>query len=67
MATQFATLPHELKQYIFELSIDDISPRVVEIYMKEGEIYSKTPPPSLLQVCRISREVALKKYKPWLP
>ncbi len=52
---------------IFEYAArSQLTARVVEIFLKEGEIYSKTPPPPLLHVCRTSREVTLKLYKPWL-
>ncbi|CZR54675.1 uncharacterized protein PAC_04559 [Phialocephala subalpina] len=68
MPTQFDDLPYEIRHEIFRIAlIAEWQPRVVEIFFKDGEIYSKTRPPPLLQVCQVSREVTLKKYKPWLP
>jgi hypothetical protein len=68
MPTQFDNLPTEIKLKIFEIAANSQwSPRVVEIYFKAGQIYSKTLPPPLLHVCQISREITLKLYKPWLP
>ncbi|KUJ08201.1 uncharacterized protein LY89DRAFT_764994 [Mollisia scopiformis] len=52
---------------IFELAAADIQPRIVEVFWKNGKLCSKTPPPPLLHVCHISRQVLLKIYKPWLP
>jgi hypothetical protein len=68
MPTQFEDLPAELRLQIFELAAAaEWTHRVVEIFFKAGEIYSKTPPPPLLCVNRESRHVILKYYKPWLP
>ncbi|KAF8861941.1 hypothetical protein BDZ45DRAFT_671503 [Acephala macrosclerotiorum] len=68
MPTQFDDLPFEIREEIFHTAfIAQWQPRVVEIFFKDGEIYSKTRPPPLLQVCQLSRDVALKYYKPWLP
>jgi hypothetical protein len=67
MTAQFSDLPKEIRLQIFEIAaIADFRPRVVEIFFKSGQIYSKTLPPPLLQVCRLSRYVTLKIYKPWL-
>ena len=66
MSTQFDDLPAEVKLEIFELvAISAFRPRIVEIYFKNGSIYSKTPPPTLSLVCQLSREVTLREYKPW--
>ncbi|PMD24277.1 hypothetical protein NA56DRAFT_746430 [Hyaloscypha hepaticicola] len=68
MPSPFGGLPTEIQLQIFEYAAkSQLTSRVVEIYLKEGEIYSKTRPPPLLHVCRASREVTLKLYKPWLP
>jgi hypothetical protein len=61
-------LHDELRYEIFSLALHATrQPRVVEIFFKDGEIYSQTRPPPLLQVCQLSRYVTLKYYKPWLP
>ena len=68
MPSRFGDLPTEIQLQIFEYAANtQLTSRVVEIYLKDGEIYSKTQPPPLLHVCRTSREVTLKFYKPWLP
>ncbi|CZR54670.1 uncharacterized protein PAC_04554 [Phialocephala subalpina] len=68
MPARFDDLPTEIQLNIFEIAaVVDFRPRVVEIFNKNGQIYSKTPPPPLLQVCHLSRHVVLKIYKPWLP
>jgi hypothetical protein len=68
MTAQFSDLPEEIRLQILEIAaIADFKPRVVEIFFKSGQIYSRTLPPPLLQVCRLSRYVTLKIYKPWLP
>ncbi|KAF8861949.1 hypothetical protein BDZ45DRAFT_687222 [Acephala macrosclerotiorum] len=68
MPARFDDLPTEIQLNIFELAaFAHFRPRVVEIYYKNGQIYSKTAPPPLLQVCHLSRHVTLKIYKPWLP
>lgn len=65
---QFDDLPDELQLKIFEIAARrDCQPRIVEICFKSGDIYSRTLPPPLLHVCKLSRWVILKKYKPWLP
>ena len=67
MPTRFYDLPYELREHIFELAAkEEFHPRVVEIFCKDGEIYSRSPPPPLLHVCHESRNVTLKIYKPWL-
>ena len=68
MPVVFDDLPTEIQLQIFETAAaSQWTPRVVEIYFKGGQIYSKTLPPPLLHVSRASREVVLKLYKPWLP
>jgi hypothetical protein len=72
MLIPFNDLPAELRAHIFELAIASeyhttARRRVVEIFVKHGEIYSKTAPPPLLCVSRESRYITLKYYKPWLP
>jgi hypothetical protein len=68
MPTGFSDLPYELRLQIFEfVAEDECQPRVVEIYRKGDQLYSKAAPPPLLHVCRESRDVLLKIYKPWLP
>jgi hypothetical protein len=68
MPSRFGDFPTEIQLQIFEYAANtQLTSRVVEIYLKDGEIYSKTRPPPLLHVCRTSREVTLKLYKPWLP
>jgi len=68
MPAQFDDLPIKIKLQIFEtVARAEWSPRVVEIFFKAGQIYSKTLPPPLLHVCQLSRYVILKRYKPWLP
>jgi hypothetical protein len=68
MPTQFNDLPYEIQREIFEYAaFSSFEPRTVEIFSKDGVIYSKTPPPALLHVNQISRSVVLQIYKPWLP
>jgi hypothetical protein len=68
MPIVFDDLPTEIQLQIFETAAkSQWTPRVVEIYFKGGQIYSKTLPRPLLHVSRTSREVVLKLYKPWLP
>jgi len=68
MPTGISDLPCELRLQIFELvAQDEFYPRIVEIFRKADQLYSKTAPPPLLHVCRESRNVILKIYKPWLP
>lgn len=68
MPTQFADLPTEIRLQIFDLAaIWQCRPQAIEIFEKDGIVYSKTPPPALLHVNHESRDVILKKYKPWLP
>jgi len=68
MPTRFDDLPTEIQLQIFETAArSQLTPRVVEVYFKEGQIYSKTKPPPLLHVCQRSRHVILSFYKPWLP
>lgn len=64
----FNNLPVELRLEIFELALGaDWKPRTIEVFIKSGEIYSKTPPPPLLHVNSESRHATLKFYKPWIP
>ncbi|KAE8449162.1 hypothetical protein EG329_008546 [Mollisiaceae sp. DMI_Dod_QoI] len=68
MATQFSSLPSEIQLQIFDIAArKTFQPRVIHIFYKNGEIYSRTPPPALLHVCHLSRYATLKIYKPWLP
>jgi hypothetical protein len=63
----FNSLPLEIRLSIFELALAaDWKPRTVEVFIKSGEIYSRTPPPPLLHVNSESRYVTLRCYKPWL-
>jgi hypothetical protein len=60
--------PAEVQLRIFEYAAAAYRhPRIIEITFKNGEIYSKDPPPPLLQVLQLSRYAILKIYKPWLP
>jgi hypothetical protein len=68
MPTQFNDLPYEIQLEFFEYAaFSSFKPRTVEIFSKNGVIYSKTPPPALLHVNQVSRSVVLQIYKPWLP
>ena len=68
MPTQFNDLPYEIQLEIFEYAaFSSFEPRTVEIFSKNGVIYSKTAPPPLLHVNQVSRSVVLQIYKPWLP
>jgi hypothetical protein len=68
MPTQFNDLPYEIQLEVFEYAaFSSFEPRIVEIFSKNGVIYSKTPPPALLHVNQVSRSVVLQIYKPWLP
>ena len=68
MFALFENLPDEIQIEIFQLAADtEHNPRVIEVYHKEGQLYSKQRPPALLQVCKLSRYVIQKMYKPWLP
>ena len=68
MPTGFCDLPAEIRTPIWELAFAAAwRPRIVEIFFDKGEIYSRSPPPPLLQVNRESRYITLKSYKPWLP
>jgi hypothetical protein len=61
MPTEFQDLPYELREHIFELAAnEEFHPRVVEIFRKDHEIFSKTAPPPLLHVCHESRNVTLR-------
>src|SRR3982750_4299300 len=63
----FPQLPCEIRLRIFECALAADQPRIVEVYIKSGEIFSTTPPPPLLHACSESRNVTIRKYKPWLP
>jgi uncharacterized protein (DUF2164 family) len=68
MPTQFDDLPYQIQLEIFEYAaFSSFEPRTVEIFYKDGVIYSNTHPPALLHVNQVSRSVVLKIYKPWLP
>jgi hypothetical protein len=68
MPAQFNDLPYEIQLEIFEYAaFSSFEPRTVEIFSKNGVIYSKTPPPALLHMNQVSRSVILRIYKPWLP
>ncbi|KAH9210912.1 hypothetical protein DL95DRAFT_393028, partial [Leptodontidium sp. 2 PMI_412] len=68
MPIHFHHLPHEIQLGIFELAANgEHVPRIVEIFYKEGKLYSKQRPLALLHVYQLSRDVVFKIYKPWLP
>ncbi|PVH82231.1 hypothetical protein DL98DRAFT_514006 [Cadophora sp. DSE1049] len=68
MFALFENLPYEIQLDVFQLAANtEHTPRVVEIFFKEGQLYSIQRPPALLEVCQLSRHVVQKIYKPWLP
>ncbi|KAH7417626.1 hypothetical protein BKA64DRAFT_740105 [Cadophora sp. MPI-SDFR-AT-0126] len=68
MFALFEALPYEIRLEIFRVAANtEHTPRVIEVFYKDGQLYSKQQPPALLHVCQLSRHVVQKIYKPWLP